>query len=160
MRSITLLSCYFGRKACLCTGIHSIKKAVQRNNKLRNVSVLFVENSEHASGKTKSQPSRFDPIHSLTDSHSHTLKYTSKLISSLWIDISKITELNSSPVFIWERASWTQHEVTITFYNPLRLKHKLCGKQLYIYETRCFCQAPLREVQQCRLPLCTRQVKK
>lgn len=37
------------------------------------------------------------------DSHSHTLKYTSKLISSLWIDISKITELNSSPFM---NATW------------------------------------------------------
>lgn len=54
VNNITLMS--FWKIACLCTGIHLIKKAVQRNNKLRNVSVVFVENSEHASGKIKTQP--------------------------------------------------------------------------------------------------------
>lgn len=38
--------------------------------------VLFVENSEQASGKTKSQPFLFfHPIHTLTDSHSYTLMH-------------------------------------------------------------------------------------
>lgn len=69
-----------------------IKKAVQRNNKLRNVSVLFVENSEHASGKNKVTTLLFHvrPIHSLRLAYSHALMHYD---THLWFNNELRTDL-------------------------------------------------------------------